>query len=337
MISRTKYKIDLCEIPALFEAAGIPGACEIAPLGDGEFNAVFCAKANGREYVVKIAPPDGMPVLTYERNMMEAEVFWYRMLRERAGVRVPEVVFSDFSRTLLPVPYFIMERLPGSPLHKVGLTAEERALAADETARMAARMHAVANDRFGYVQNGLHGNWYEAVREMTAQLLGDCRRVRRRSRRGERLLREIDRFRAVLADAPCRLVNFDIWEPNTLVWRENGALRQGWIDPERSFWGDPLADFVCLDFFQPLKQKRCLAAYNAAAQTPVLATPEEAVRHAIMQGYLALIMETEKYYRYSPLRFGWWRNVAAAGMLYKSAFRELKAHAAPDTPDGLES
>lgn len=328
MQSRTKYQIDSSGIVRLFEAAGIPNVRAVAPLGDGEFNAVFSVEADGREYVVKIAPPDDLPVLAYESNMMEAEVYWYKALRERAGIRVPEVVFSDFSRTALPVPYCIMERLPGRPLHKARLTPEERAWIADETARMAARMHAVPGERYGYLQNGLHDTWHAAIRSMSEQLVFDCRRVHRRSRRGERLLCEIDRFRAVLDGAPCRLVNFDLWAPNTLVWRADGALRLGWIDPERSFWGDPLADFVCLGFSRPLEQAPCLAAYNAAAETPVLAAPEERVRHAILQGYLALVMETEKYYRYTPFQFGWWRNVAAAGMLYCSAFRTLKAHAA---------
>lgn len=327
MRSRTKYQIDTHEIPRLFEAAGIPNARAVAPLGDGEFNAVFSAEAGGHEYVIKIAPPNELPVLSYEKNMMEAEAFWYRMLRERAKIRVPEVFVCGVSQNALPVPYCIMERLPGVPLHKAALTPQERAFAADETARMTARMHAVFGERYGYVQCGLHDTWHAAVSAMSAQLLADCRRAHRRSRRGERLLCEIDRFRAVLNGAPCRLVNFDLWAPNTLVWRENGALRLGWIDPERSFWGDPLADFVCLGFSRPLKQTPCLAAYNAAAETPVLAAPEERVRHAVMQGYLALVMETEKYYRYTPLQLCWWRNVAAADMLYFCAFRTLRAHA----------
>jgi hypothetical protein len=37
-------------------------------------------------------------------------------------------------------------------------------------------------------------------------------------------------------------------------------------------------------------------------------------------------METEKYYRYTLVSFGWWRNVIAAGMLYRSAFRTLHEH-----------
>jgi len=324
MISKTKFSADAKSILRLFDAAGIPNAHDIRPLGEGEFSAVYSIRADGREYVLKIAPSENIPVLTYEKNMMASEVFWYGVMREQTDIRVPDIYAVDDSHSIIPASYCIMELLPGTPLNRAGLTPEEKAVCLAELARMTARMHKVANDRFGYPQNGLHDTWYAAIRQMTSNLLDDCRRKRRRSRRGERLLREIDRFRAILENVPCCMVNFDIWEPNILVRCENGKLRLAWIDPERSFWGDRMADFVCLDFMNPLgKKSSTLAAYNSMADEPVLATPEETIRWAVMQAYLALIMETEKYYRYSLVSFGWWRNVIAAGMLYRSAFGTL--------------
>lgn len=87
-----------------------------------------------------------------------------------------------------------------------------------------------------------------------------------------------------------------------------------------------MLDFVCFAFHRPLEERPAiLRAYNAAAKMPVLLTREEQVRYAIGQGYLALIMETEKYYRYSPFLFGWWRNVFACRLLYRAAFSALRA------------
>ena len=83
-------------------------------------------------------------------------------------------------------------------------------------------------------------------------------------------------------------------------------------------------DFVCFAFHQLLSCKAdVIAAYNAAARTPITLSKEEQIRFAIGQGYLSLIMETEKYYRYSPLNYGWWRNVIACRMLYRAAFTAL--------------
>jgi len=326
MTSSTKYQIDHATILRLFKNAGISDITQVAPLGDGEFNAVYAARSPEREYVLKIAPPERAPVMAYERNMMEQEVFWYRVMREHTTIRVPEVYAADFSRTLLPVPYFIMERLPGAPLSKAHLNAAERAEAEILLARMTADMHRVKNAQFGYAQCGLHETWYAAIHATVIQMLGDCAQKKRRSRRGERLFQQIERHRATLEQVQGCMVNFDIWPANILVSHENGALQLGWIDPERSFWGDPMLDFVCFAFHQPLSSKEeLIAAYNMATDVPVSLSRGELFRFAIGQGYLALIMETEKYYRYSPLRFGWWRNVLACRLLYRAAFAALEA------------
>ena len=324
MISRTKYEIDESSLLHLIAQAGISGVSAISPLGDGEFNAVFLASAPEQNYVVKIAPPEDASVMTYEKNMMQSEVFWYRMMREKTGIRVPAVYAADFGHTLLPVSYFIMEHLPGTPLNKAKLGAKDRAAVDAALAGMLAQMHAISGSRFGYEQCGLHDDWYQAITQIIMQTLDDCSRKNRRSRRGERLLRLIARHQSALEKAPCCMVNFDIWPANIIVRCEEGALRLAWIDPERSFWGDPMLDFVCFAFHKPLASiTQILAAYNAAAHVPVSPTAEETVRFATGQGYLALIMEVEKYYRYTPLRFGWWRNVIACRLLYRAAFRVL--------------
>ena len=324
MISRTKYTLDEASIQNLFEQAGISGVTSVAPLGDGEFNAVYLVHAGGRDYVLKVAPRDSAPVMAYEHNMMQSEVAWYDVLRQHTAIRVPEVYAADFSRRLLPVPYFIMEYMPGEPLNKAALSTEERAQVDRMLPAMAAQLHAIRSDRFGYLQNGLFGTWYDAIRAFVCQALDDCGRKKRRSRRGERLLKLIERHRAVLEPVEGCMVNFDIWPANILVQRGESGIQLGWIDPERSFWGDRMLDFVCFAFHEPLAGKAdVLTAYNAAAETPVTPTREEQIRFAIGQGYLALIMETEKYYRYSITNYGWWRNVIACRLLYRAAFAGL--------------
>lgn len=324
MISRTKYKISPAAVAQLFEAANISGVTDIAPLGAGEYNAVFSARANGKEYAVKIAPAEGTVVLAYEQGMMRAELFWYQQMREHSPIPVPQIYHTDLDKKLIPVNYFIMEKLPGLTLGKMEFSEAEKAGSAAELARMAAQLHKIKNDRFGYIQCGLHDDWYHAIRAMVQSLLGDCARKGRRSRNGKKLLAFIDRYRDVLSKAECTMVNFDIWPSNIICRRENGTIRYAWIDPERSFWGDRIADFVCLEMLTPLHEKKTtLAAYNAAADKPVLATPEETTRYAVAQGYLGLIMETEKYFRYTPFHFGWWRNISVSALLFKKAFEVL--------------
>lgn len=325
MISKTKYEIDSQTIEALFADAGLPPVSAVAPLGAGEFNAVFSVTAGGVEYALKIAPADDAPILTYEKGMMAAEVFWYEQMRAHTSIRVPAVYYQDFSRKRIPTDYFIMEKLSGKTLDQTKRSAAENERLTGEIARMAASLHTVKNDRFGYIQNQLYDNWYLMIRASFEALLRDCRRKGKRSTRGERMLKLIDRHQAVLEKAECCMVNFDIQGLNIICCEENGGRQYAWIDPERSFWGDRIVDFVCLEMMTPslAGKKTSLAAYNAAAEQPVLATKEERIRYAIAQGYMGMIMETEKYYRYTPHHFGWWRNVGASAFFFRSAFGEL--------------
>jgi aminoglycoside phosphotransferase (APT) family kinase protein len=238
---------------------------------------------------------------------------------------VPKIYAADADKQRIPTAYFIMEKLPGKPMNRMDFSKEEKRAAAAEMARMAAQLHSIKNDRFGYIQNGLHDDWHQAIRAMTQALIHDCTRKGKRSPRGERLLVYIEKYKDILRKADCSMVNFDIWAPNILCKRENGKIHYAWIDPERSFWGDRIADFVCLEMLKPLAKKTIsIAAYNADSDQKVLVTDGEKIRYAIAQGYLGLIMETEKYYRYSPCHFGWWRNVAVCKWLFQSAFTVLE-------------
>ncbi len=326
MISRTKYKLAPDEVKALFAQNGIAGVTGVAPLGAGEYNAVFSATGpDQKEYAVKIAPPSTAAVMTLERDMMAAEMFWYQKIREHTSIRVPEVYVTDFAKEKLPADYFIMEKLNGTQLDQTEFTGAEKAESALILAKMAAKVHTIKNDRFGYVQNGLQDTWYLAIRAMVSAVLADCKRVHRRTLRGEKLLRLIDKNKAVLEKAECCMVNFDLWPPNVMCSRENGEIHYAWLDPERSFWGDRICDFVCLETMLPLEKKTAsLDAYNAAAEKPVLATGDERIRYAVGLGYLALIMEAEKYFRYTPFHYGWWRNVGASSVFFKQAFSILE-------------
>lgn len=324
MISRTKFSIDEKTIVRLFKKAKIGDVGNIKPLGAGEFNAVYSAEKGNKTYVIKLAPDDNAPTLIYEKNMMRSEVFWYEQMRKGTSIKVPEIYFSDFTRETIPTDYFIMEMLPGVTLDKAELTKEEKQNAEEMKACMTAQIHSVKNDKFGYIQNELYDNWYLAVKAMFENLLNDCRKKGKKSLRGEKMLGFIEKYKDILEKAECCMVNFDIWDPNIMCERKDGKIEYAWIDPERSFWGDRILDFSCLESMKPLKEKTIsLAAYNRFADNPVNVSEDEIIRYAVAQGLMGLIMETEKYYRYTPHHFGWWRNVGGSMMFYKNAFSVL--------------
>lgn len=323
MISKTKFELEDKKIRELFAKAGINGITEISPLSAGEFNAVYQVNAD-KSYVLKIAPGSDAPVMTYEKNMMQSEVNWYRLISENTDIRVPEIYFSDFTKELIPADYFIMEKLEGR--HKNEIKTDS-SIAISKTAQMVAQIHKIHGGEFGYIQNGLHPDWYSALGSMIENIISDCEKVGKRTKKGEELLRYADKYKDILKVVPCSMVNYDLWDPNILCTvDEKGEIHYSWIDPERSFWGDFIFDFICLEnCVLPLKAKtKSIEAYNKFSEQKVTLCHETEIRYAFAQCFMGLIQEVEKYYRYTPKNFGWWRNILASSAMYSAGFKVLK-------------
>jgi aminoglycoside phosphotransferase (APT) family kinase protein len=326
MRSNTKARLDAQAISALCASAGFQGIQNVKPLGAGEFNAVYAFDSGGKGYALKIAPDARTPVMAYERNMMRSEVFWYGQLRKYTDVLIPEIVHTDFSRSLLPSDFFVMERIPGRQMNEMDFSPEERARAVALLPEIAAQMHRISHEGFGYPQCGFFETWPEALYAMTEAMVKDAADMGRPCETGERTLRYIRRYSAVLERAACRMVNFDLWESNILCERTGDGVRYVMIDPERGYWGDPIMDFICFEFDKPLKQKTAsLRAYNSLARQPLAADREAEIRFAFAQAYLGVVMEVERYFRYVPGDEGWTRNDRVCEMLFAGAFGCLGA------------
>lgn len=325
MVSRTKPELTKAQVQDMFDAACLGKVASFNKLGDGEYNAVYDVITDMGNYVLKVSPLDKTGILTYEQDMMRGEVFWYAQIRTHTNVKVPYVYYKDFSHTVFPSDYFIMERMEGEQLNNTNLTDDEKAWCIEEIARIIAKFHKVQNNEYGYLQNQLYENWYLALKNMTLNLINDTKRAGHKTRRGNKLLKYIDEYKSILENVPCSMVNLDMWYGNILCIKNNNKLDLIVIDPERTIWGDAIFDFVNLEFDKMLDKKtKSIKAYNEIAKTKVNCTKEEMIRFAFGIGYLALVQEAEKYYRYTPHHYGWWRNVASCKFLYTNAFRILK-------------
>lgn len=324
MVSKTKFVISDDKIKEIFSKYGIENIKSISPLGAGEYNAVFEVVAD-KNYVLKLAPDSSTKVLTYENRMMASEVFWYEQIRNHTNIRVPEVYYTDYSKSIIPTEYFIMEKLEGEHRNSAKLGMES---VRESTALMLAQIHKITNKKYGYIQNHLYDNWYDALCSMINNLLEDAKKVGKRSKNGERLLGFAHKYESILKNVECTMVNYDLWDGNVIcIEKSSGATEYCWIDPERSFWGDRIFDFICVDnnpVFSLKSKLQTIDIYNKYADTPIEINRENEIRYAFAQGLMGIIQEVEKYYRYTPHHFGWWRNVISCKAIYKNAFRVLK-------------
>ena len=318
--SKTKYEATGEEIKEFFFFHKIGNVADIASLGNGEFNAAYKVICDeGSSYALKIAPPDGVKVLTYEKNMMESEVFWYKKMHENTDILCPEVYVADFSKGIIKSNCFIMQMMEGEPLWAVNFSDHEYENVQKQKIVMLTKIHSITNDKFGYRQSGLHDTWYEALKSMAGNLIADCKALGYETLDGEKFISFIDKHATILGKVPCRMVNFDLWDSNVLY--KDGKIC--WIDPERGFWGDPVADFITLGFGQktPLSEKQNeIDIYNETAKEKIELTGETQIRYALAVCLLALIEEVEKYVRYEPDEPNFIRNTTDARDMYDMAF-----------------
>lgn len=325
MKSRSKNHLDDSTIKKIFEKAGLSQIKSIEKLGDGEYNTIYCIDTLEKSYMLKVAPDDSFKHLAYENNMMEGEIYWYSLMREKTDIPVPEIFFTDFSKSIIPASYFIMEKIEGTQKDKTPFTKEEKEKADLQVIKQIADLHNIRSDKFGYVQSTLYDNWYDAYTNIVKGHIADKKSAGKTAKYGKKLLRYAEKYKDILISVQCTAVNTDCWDTNIICKKENTGYKLYWIDPERSLWGDRIFDFICLDPMQPFEKKtEIIKKYNSYATEKICIGENEIIRYAFALGLLALVMDTEKYYRYTPLHFGWWRNVISSKMFYYSAFKTLK-------------
>jgi aminoglycoside phosphotransferase (APT) family kinase protein len=279
-----------------FGAVGLaPGEEAVAELKDGWFNVVYDVRlADGRQVVLKIAPPVGAEVMTYERNIMETEVSSMRRVHENPAIPVPRIYFFDQARDLCDADYFFMEKLRGDNLGRVksDLPPAVRAKIEGRIGEIIRAINGVTGTYFGYPGNPAlrSASWRSAFAGIVESILEDGRR------KDADYGHDPDEIRAVVAKhAPAlegvktpRLVHWDAWDPNFFV--EDGEVT-GLVDFERALWGDPLMEAQ----FRPLFGEGTANILSGYGKTRF--SSEEEQRCHLYTLHLALVMSTECSYR----------------------------------------
>jgi aminoglycoside phosphotransferase (APT) family kinase protein len=246
----------------------------VRPLGGGTYNDVYRVTSPEGDFVLKVSPPD-QPGLTYERHLMRTEAMFCTL--GRAVAPVPEVVHTDFSRTLVRGDALLTTCLPGEPLF--GRADVDRPLIRRQLGTAVAALHEITGPGFGYPQLGLHESWTEAFFAMFDAVKADAARF-------GVPLPVIPLPKAVFDEVERpSLVHFDLWDGNVL----SGSGLTGLVDGERAFWGDPVAEFVSPALFGSIEDDvDFLTGYGFRF------TDSARVRLAAYQAYLYSIMLVER-------------------------------------------
>ncbi|MFD1775065.1 phosphotransferase family protein [Paenibacillus rhizophilus] len=296
MESGTKSKLTEVERGRLAEAAFGIGTVVLRTreLTGGFFNAAYeLALADGREAILKIAPPYTAEMLSYERNIMRAEVEALRFIKAAGVAPVPEVYAYDDSRTVIPYEYFFMEKVKGRPYNEAReeMTIGERMEIERELGRYNRQINEVRGERFGLFLNTpakAPGTWRETFSGLIGNVLNDARRLGASLPIDRKTLDQgIAKLLPVLDEVTePRLVHWDLWNGNIFV--DNGKIT-ALIDWERALWGDPLMEY----YFRPFENSEAFGSGYGV----VFDSPGAQARKELYDLYFNLISVIEYYSR----------------------------------------
>ena len=271
------------------------GAEALVELKEGWFNAAYNVRlSDGREVIVKIAPPRGAEVLSYEKNIMDTEVAAMRRVYGNPSIPVPEIYAYDTACDLCDSVYFFMEKLSGDNYGHVrkSLPEETQGQIDRQIGEIIRAINQYAGTYFGLDGNPAlrAGTWKEAFIKLCEAALEDGR-----VKNAEYGCLIDDIRTAIYGHANALdevttpvMVHWDAWELNFFV--KDGRVT-GLLDFERVMWAEPLmeAQFRALDW---VGVSESLVGYGKTTFTQA-----ELVRCHLYSLYLALVMKTECYYR----------------------------------------
>jgi aminoglycoside phosphotransferase (APT) family kinase protein len=297
MENKTKNRKNREEIEAMvkrsFNGMGLADTEDaITELKEGWFNVAYNVKlADGRESILKIAPPVDSEVLSYEKNIMNTEVNMMRLAGKETDVKVPEVYYYYEKKDVCDSDYFFMEKLTGNNYGNVKETfSEEMNSRINYQIGESLRMINSIEDKsyFGYDGNPeLRGStWRETYLKIINAVLENGKRKQVDIGHSYDEVYGLIESHSHYLDAVTtpHFVHWDCWDSNVFVQDGNVV---GIIDFERVLWADILLESIF----------RTMNADQLAGYGKTEFTYDETVKCKLYDAYLNLVMIIECYYR----------------------------------------
>ncbi|MGN7763753.1 phosphotransferase family protein [Paenibacillus sp. 22594] len=296
MESFTKVKLDDQQLRTLVTGTFGKDTLIISSkeLTGGFFNTAYDLElSDGRSVILKVAPSEETPTLSYEKDIMRAEVEALRLVLAAGSIPVPAVYGFDESCERIRSPYFFMEKVEGKPYNEVkeSLADEVKASIEQELGRYQRLINEIKGGHFGLFGESPDGTgraWRETFTKMIHTVLDDGQKL------GAVLPSSYDEIRQGLEKylpaldevTEPRLIHWDLWNGNIFV--QDGVI-VSIIDWERALWGDVLLEY----YFRHFENSPAfLEGYGA-----VFNSPGEQLRIRLYDLYLDLILVIEYYSR----------------------------------------
>ena len=263
----------------------------------GFYNAIYELKTKNNSFILKVAPSLDIDIMTYEKDIMKREIKVYRLL-QNIHVPVPKVIAIDDTKSIIASDFYIMEQLEGNTLFELKENIIDKERYYKMVMEYLSKIHQIKMDAFGYdnlrvrpVSNS------DAMLQMFDNIYQDG--VKKNIVYPTFIIALLDRIKdyKLCLDEVKRpsLLHFDLWDGNIFVHQHRVV---GLIDTERSFNGDPLAEFagMHLDIFAD-ENRTYLEHYNLFANEKIIVNDNARIRFRIYQTYMYFLMYVECAFR----------------------------------------
>ena len=295
MESKTKVKLSRDDIQRLVtHAFGNIPLLSVREMTDGWFNTAYhITLGKGQiQTVLKVGPPAEADTLSYEKDLLRAEVETMKLAATNQEIPVPRITFDDFSRHHLPYDYYFMDFIDGTTWDKVrdALSAEQNKIIEYQLGQITAHINTFEHTTFGYYAFGQEfDNWPDAFRWMCTLLFADAKRYQITLELSEQeFFEKLGEHRAIFAQVTRpQLVHWDLWAGNIFITFDGNTPKiAGIVDFERSLWGDPLMESYP-------GRLGGIPNYIVGYGKEILATQSQRLRRIFYNIYLDLIMIIE--------------------------------------------
>ncbi len=321
MHSRTKAVVSEKQLLEMIDLAGLKDLEKIEELKGGEFNLAYRVYTKDEDYILKVGPKESTDMLTYERGIMDIELWAYEEIRKNTDIIIPEIVYS--SNEIIGNKWFVMTVIQEDLLCELDLTNQQMYNWQYQFGEALAELHNIKNDKFGYKQCGLHSTWKDAYYDMIFNLIEDAEKQGATLPDLAKILRFIKKWEGALEEVKePRLIHFDLFSNNVFI-DEFGNFA-GLIDTERCFFGDYYADFFAIDYLGYLQNNKGLVdGYNSKAEEKIEFTPNARARVALSRLMLGLLMFVEGTTRLALSDPEHWERKHLASVIIDFALNEL--------------
>lgn len=227
------------------EAARVTVAVE---LGAGMYNNTYRVELVGqpRPVVLRIAPEPAKQFGS-ERQLMRNEYATVPWLTALAPM-MPRVLAADWSHEVIGRDYLVQSFLDGRPApeHLGSYSRSTWTAMFRQMGEIARDVHAVRGSGFGPVAEPRYPTWSAAVAGSLAEIVEDLDRASLDSADVREVVAAVGTHQAVLDEVTQpRLLAGDLWTVNVLLDPDAEVPTiSGVLDLDRTWWGDPAADWT---------------------------------------------------------------------------------------------